>query len=68
VAGCCEADLDELTNRAMEALNAVASRLRRRPDDLSPNELRTYLWARSSLAVVRGIRAEAVDLGDAGQP
>lgn len=64
VNGCCEADLDDLTYRAMEALSAVASRLGEHPEDLSPNELRTYLWARSSLAVVVGIRAEALDFSD----
>lgn len=64
VNGCCEADLDELTFRAMEALDAVVTRLGSHPDSLSQNELRTYLWARSSLAVVTGIRAEALDFDD----
>ncbi len=56
--------MDELTDRAMEALSEVASRLGKHADELSPNELRTYLWARSSLAVVTGIRAEAIGFDD----
>ncbi|HET6915655.1 MAG TPA: hypothetical protein VFH56_06145 [Acidimicrobiales bacterium] len=48
----------------MEALDAVVARLGRDPESLSQNELRTYLWARSSLAVVTGIRAEALDFDD----
>jgi hypothetical protein len=45
----------------MEALSAVADRLGRHPESLSPAELRTYLWARSSLAVVTAIRVESLD-------
>ena len=56
--------MDELTDRAMEALNEVACRLAKHADELSPNQLRTYLWARSSLAVVAGIRAEAIGFDD----
>lgn len=48
----------------MEALDAVVTRLGGHPESLSPNELRTYMWARSSLAVVAGIRAEALDFDD----
>jgi hypothetical protein len=56
--------VDELTERAMNALSAVALCLGEHEADLSPSELRTYLWARSSLAVAAGIRAEAVSFDD----
>lgn len=62
VSGCCEAELDNLTDRAVEALDAVACCLQQHADDLSPRELRTYMWARSSLAVVTGIRLDSLDL------
>lgn len=56
--------MEELTDRAMEALSAVATCLGGHEEVLSPNQLRTYLWARSSLAVGLGIRAETVSLAD----
>lgn len=62
----CEVELDELTGRAVEALDAVACSLGKHADDLSSRELRTYVWARSSLAVMTGIRLDALDLDDLG--
>lgn len=56
--------MEELTDRAMEALDAVATCLGGHEEDLSPGELRTYLWARSSLAVGLGIRADSVSLDE----
>lgn len=67
VAGSCEAYMEELTDRAMEALSAVAACLARHEENLSPGELRTYLWARSSLAVGLGIRADAIRLDDGAE-
>lgn len=55
-------ELEDLTGRAVEALDAVANCLAGHVDDLSPSELRTYLWARSSLAVMTGIRLDSIDL------
>lgn len=51
--------MTELTDTAVEALADLAARLQEREEYMSPTELRTYMWARSSLAVVAGIRAEA---------
>lgn len=67
MSGCCEAELDELTDRAVEALDDVLRRLGRHPDALSPHELRTYLWARSSIAVAMGIRLDSLDSLDLGE-
>ena len=67
VAGSCEAYMEELTDRAMEALSAVATCLAGHGENLSPSELRTYLWARSSLAVGLGIRAESITLDDGSE-
>jgi hypothetical protein len=43
---------------AVIALEQVASELRDRSCGLSDVEWRTYLWARASLAVLIGIRAD----------
>jgi hypothetical protein len=54
-----EADVDTSTDVAMEALTEIALALHAREGSLNQLEWRTYVWARSSLAVLLAIRAEA---------
>ena len=54
-----EADVDISTDLAMEVLTEIALALHAREDTLDQLEWRTYVWARSSLAVLLAIRAEA---------
>ena len=44
--------------RVVGALTEIADELDERRDSLTPLEWRTYAWARSSLAVLAGIRIE----------
>lgn len=51
--------MDISTDLAMEVLTEIALQLHAREDSLDQLEWRTYVWARSSLAVLLAIRAEA---------
>ena len=50
--------METSTDRAMEALTAVALALHERKGSLTKTERRLYLWARCSLAVLFSIRAD----------
>lgn len=53
-----ETAVESSTDRAMEALTAVALALHERKGSLTKTERRLYLWARCSLAVLFSIRAD----------